>query len=99
MLFRSQGLNLGLRDAWALAQLCKENTLDDISNIEFSARYMRERNKDRKQTIAATKFLNTIFSNQSSLLGTIRGLGLMALDLAPSLKRAVLRQLIFGPGY
>jgi len=95
----AQGLNLGLRDAWTLAQLCKENTLEDISNIEFSTRYMREREKDRKQTIAATKFLNTIFSNQSSLLGTIRGLGLMALDLAPSLKRAVLRQLIFGPGY
>ena len=94
MLFRSvagQGLNLGLRDAFELAEALKPSvTLDALT------RYARQRSRDRHATIALTDQYVSLFSNQFAPLRIARGTGLALFNLVSPLRRSMARRMMFG---
>ncbi|HET9644200.1 MAG TPA: FAD-dependent monooxygenase [Burkholderiaceae bacterium] len=87
-----QGLNLGLRDAYELVDaLRRSGSLDAaLRRLEW------RRAPDRWSMIAATDFLARSFTWKAPGLAELRGLGLVALQLASPLKSALARQMMFG---
>src|SRR5665213_397254 len=88
-----QGLNLGLKDAAALA----ETVLDaarlglDIGNLDTLKRYERWRRFDSLSLAAATDGLNRLFSNDIAPLRLVRDLGLGIVDGIGLLRRFFMR--------
>ncbi|HKO87869.1 MAG TPA: FAD-dependent monooxygenase [Burkholderiales bacterium] len=91
-----QGLNLGLRDAFELAQLLQETPVIEIGRSAFLETYRAKRGTDRKASIAATDFLVRVFSSEAPVLRTIRGAALAALDLIPPARRVFARRMVYG---
>jgi len=91
-----QGLNLGLRDAWELAQMLLDAAKEEIGAPRFLARFARSRAVDRYAGIGFTDFLVRIFSNSLAPLALARGAGLAALDVLPPARRFLARRMIFG---
>lgn len=90
-----QGLNLGLRDAWELAQRASSEP-DALGTPAFLARFQRARRADRLGTIALTDALVTGFSNDLAPLRWLRGFGLTLLDVLPPAKKAFIARMTFG---
>ena len=88
-----QGLNLGLRDVAALAEVIVEasNLGLDIGSREILERYARWRRFDVMTLIAVTDGLTRLFSNDIPPLRLARGLGLGAVNGVPPLKRFFMR--------
>jgi 2-octaprenyl-6-methoxyphenol hydroxylase len=84
-----QGLNLGIRDAAALAELIVDaRRLGlDIGASDVLEGYERWRRLDAVLLAAATDGLNRLFSNALPPLRVARDLGLAAVDRLPPLKR------------
>jgi 2-octaprenyl-6-methoxyphenol hydroxylase len=87
-----QGLNLGLRDAHALADALARAG----ATPEALAQFARARALDRRMTIGATDTLARLFTIDFGPLATLRGLALTALECLPPAKMALARQMIFG---
>lgn len=87
-----QGLNLGLRDAHALADALAQHGATPIALADFAGR----RALDRRMTIGATDTLARLFTLDFAPLATLRGLALTALEFAPPLKSVLARQMMFG---
>ncbi len=87
-----QGLNLGLRDAFALVEgLRRHGDVDAaLRRIEWS------RAPDRWATIATTDFLARSFTWGWPGLGLARGAALAALQAVPPLKAVLARRMMFG---
>lgn len=89
-----QGLNLGLRDAAALA----ETLIDalrlglDVGALDVIERYQRWRRYDTSEMAAMTDGLNRLFSNDSVLVRAARDFGLGLVDRMPWVKRMLLGQ-------
>jgi 2-octaprenyl-6-methoxyphenol hydroxylase len=90
-----QGFNLGLRDAWTLAQAAARAP-DALGEAAFISDYLGSRRADRGATIMLTDALVRLFSNRSQLLSTLRAGGLVALDSTAMLKRAFMDHMMFG---
>ncbi len=90
----AQGFNLGLRDVAALAESLREAAAkhEDPGQAERLSRYAASRAEDRRRTAGFTDQLVRVFSNRTPLLASLRHWGLLAVDLAPPLREAVLRQ-------
>jgi 2-octaprenyl-6-methoxyphenol hydroxylase len=87
-----QGLNLGLRDAWALVQ-----ALHTQSDVAAALRRLEwQRAPDRWSMIAATDFLARSFTWSWPGIDTARGLGLAALQSLGPVRSALARQMMFG---
>ncbi len=80
-----QGLNLGLRDALALADLIL--AADDPGEPALLARYQAARRPANLLMLAATDTLDRLFSSNNPALRLARDLGLAAVDRMPRLKR------------
>lgn len=91
-----QGLNLGLRDAWELAEVLRRSVGADPGDEPVLAEYRRRRRLDTRGGILFTDGLVRLFSNADPLLAAARGAGLVALDLLPPAKRFLARRMIFG---
>ena len=91
-----QGFNLGLRDAWELAETLLEHSQDDPGRPEPLAAYARGRQTDRIGSAVFTDGIVRLFSNDIAPLKALRGIGLFALDLAPPLRHFVARRMIWG---
>ena len=91
-----QGLNLGLRDAWELAQMLLDVAKEEIGASRFLARYARSRSFDRYAGIGFTDFLVRAFSNSLAPLALARGAGLATLDALPPARSFLARRMIFG---
>ncbi len=87
-----QGLNLGLRDAHALADALSLHGATPLALAAFAQR----RALDRRLTIGATDALARLFTVDFGPLAALRGLALTALEFAPPLKTALARQMMFG---
>lgn len=88
-----QGLNLGLRDAWELAEeVARRGAGDSALPRAYGAR----RRIDRSGGIAVTHALVKVFSNDSMLAGLARGAGLTLLDAVPAAKKFFMRRMEFG---
>ena len=84
-----QGLNLGLRDAAALAEVVVDaRRLGlDIGGGSVLARYQRWRRFDALTLAAVTDSLNRLFSNDLAQVRLARDAGLAVVDRIPKLKR------------
>jgi len=89
-----QGFNLGLRDAWELAEILHSHS--DPGDPVALAAYARGRGIDRRGSMAFTDGIVRLFSNDIPPLRLARGLGLLALDMAPPLRHFVARRMIWG---
>jgi 2-octaprenyl-6-methoxyphenol hydroxylase len=87
-----QGFNLGLRDAWQLAEILLENGVDRSS----LARYAASRRLERQGSAFFTDGVVRAFSNDFGPLKFARGLGLLALDLCPPARHFVAKRMIWG---
>ena len=97
-----QGLNLGLRDAYLLAEklawfFSRPAGLDSTNSLNSVLQdYARTRNADRKTTIGITDFLARVFTSHFLPVVFTRGLALSALQWLPPLKTSLARQMMFG---
>jgi 2-octaprenyl-6-methoxyphenol hydroxylase len=82
-----QGLNLGLKDAAALAEVLAEASRlgEDIGAELVLERYARWRRFDNTGLAVATDLFNRLFSNDHAPLRAVRGLGLSIVNrIAPA---------------
>jgi 2-octaprenyl-6-methoxyphenol hydroxylase len=94
-----QGLNLGLRDAFALATALRDACDRSRAAPDLDAALARvawQRAPDRWALIAATDFLARSFTWNAPGLDTLRGVGLALIDRLPLVKNALARQMMFG---
>ena len=89
-----QGLNMGLKDIAALAEVIVDAARlgIDLGQADVLERYQRWRRFDTMAMGFATNSLNLLFSNESNLLRTVRDIGLGLVDRAPPLKSLFIRQ-------
>jgi 2-octaprenyl-6-methoxyphenol hydroxylase len=89
-----QGLNIGMRDVAALAEIIVESTRLglDVGSATVLERYQRWRRFDSAFSAAVMDGLNRLFSNDSAPLRVLRDLGLGLVDRAPQLKRFLVRE-------
>lgn len=83
-----QGLNLGIRDAAALAQVIQEayQRGEEIGDLRVLKRYERWRKNENLAILGFTDFLDRMFSNNWWPLVQVRRLGLWLLRNVPPLK-------------
>jgi len=83
-----QGLNLGIRDAAALAQVIQETYQrgDDIGDLRVLKRYERWRKHENLAILGFTDFLDRMFSNNWWPVVQVRRFGLWLLRHLPPLK-------------
>ncbi|BAB75973.1 FAD-dependent hydroxylase [Anabaena sp. FACHB-709] len=91
-----QGLNLGIRDVAALAQVIQKahQAGEDIGNIRVLKRYESWRQKENLAILGFTDMLDRMFSNQFPPLVFLRRLGLWFLRSVPVLKTFMLKLMI-----
>ena len=89
-----QGLNLGLRDVGALAEVLTDAARrgEDFTSILVLERYQRWRRFDTASLAAATDIVNRLFSNDNPLLRLGRDLGMGAVNAMPGLRRGFIRE-------
>ncbi|GAB4305077.1 MAG: FAD-dependent monooxygenase [Roseovarius sp.] len=89
-----QGLNAGLRDVAALAQILTEAARrgEDIAARDVLARYQRWRRFDTATLALVTDVTNRVFSNDNPLLRLGRDLGLGMVGALPALRRGLIRE-------
>ncbi len=89
-----QGLNLGLRDAHALAALLARAGDDDAPTL--AARFVRARRVDRATTVNLTDFMPRVFSSTRAPVPQARGWTLALLDVVAPLRGVFARQMMNG---
>ncbi len=87
-----QGFNLGIRDAWQLADILLEQGLDRDSLNHYAA----SRRLDRRGSAWFTDQIVRTFSNDFGPVKLVRGLGLLALDVCPLARHFVAKRMIWG---
>jgi 2-octaprenyl-6-methoxyphenol hydroxylase len=91
-----QGFNMGIRDAWELAQAILDSAPDGIGSAAMCAAYRKSRRIDRNAGIRFTDGLVRLFSNDLPLLGHARSAALALLDRIPLAKKFVAKRMMFG---
>lgn len=88
-----QGLNMGIRDAAALAEVltAARQQGQDLGSLTVLRRYDRWRRRENWVILSFTDGLTRIFSNQLLPIVVLRRSGLWALSHVPPLKRLALR--------
>lgn len=88
-----QGLNLGIRDIAALAEVLVETRRLglDIGTADVLARYARWRRADNTLLAVVTDLLNRLFSNDIVPLRLARDVGLALVNETPALRRFFMR--------
>jgi 2-octaprenyl-6-methoxyphenol hydroxylase len=91
-----QGFNMGLRDAWELAQEILDTTPEALGTDAMLASYRSQRRTDREAGIRFTDGLVRLFSNDLPLISAGRAAALTALDCLPFVKKFVAKRMMFG---
>lgn len=88
-----QGLNLGLRDVGALAQVLIEAQRrgEDIGATDVLERYQQWRRFDTTALALGMDSVNRLFSNDNPLMRVARDLGMGAVNAMPALRRRFIR--------
>ena len=89
-----QGLNAGLRDVAALAQVLEDAKMrgEDIGSAVVLDRYQVWRRWEATRLAIATDAFNKLFSNDNPLLRGLRDLGMGAINAMPGLRRRFIRE-------
>ncbi|MBS0335500.1 MAG: FAD-dependent monooxygenase [Proteobacteria bacterium] len=91
-----QGLNLGLRDAWALARQLRDAPAGALGSADQAQRFIRARRLDAQATIRATDLLATLYVRRDPVAAALRGAALAALDVFPPARKAFASRMIYG---
>ena len=96
-----QGLNLGLRDAYLLAEklsalFSKAEAISTIDIQKMLDEYALSRKADRTTTIGLTDLMARVFTSKLVPIILARGLALSALQWLSPVKTALARQMMFG---
>ncbi|RAM49733.1 MAG: 2-octaprenyl-6-methoxyphenyl hydroxylase [Hapalosiphonaceae cyanobacterium JJU2] len=91
-----QGLNLGIRDAAALAQVIQKahQTGEDIGDLKILKRYERWRKRENLTILGFTDLLDRVFSNTFLPIMLVRRLSLRVMQRVPILKIYTLKLMI-----
>lgn len=89
-----QGLNAGLRDVGALAEVVTHATRrgEDIGSLLVLERYQQWRRFDTATLAATTDMVNKLFSNDNPLLRLGRDIGMGVVNGLPGLRRSFMRE-------
>lgn len=89
-----QGLNLGLRDVAALAQVLVEAARrgEDIGSDLVLERYQSWRRFDATSLALGMDGVNRLFASDSGMVSAVRGLGMGMVTAVPLLRRGFMRQ-------
>ncbi len=89
-----QGLNAGLRDVAALADVLEQarGRGEDIGSLQTLQRYQQWRRFDTTAMALATDTFNKLFSNDNPLLRAARDIGMGLVNAAPGLRRGFIRE-------
>ncbi|KII17186.1 MULTISPECIES: FAD-dependent monooxygenase [Phaeobacter] len=89
-----QGLNAGLRDVGALAEVLTEAKRrgEDIASPLVLARYQQWRRFDTASLAAATDMFNRLFSSDNPLLRLGRDIGMGVVGAIPGLRQSFIRE-------
>ncbi len=91
-----QGFNMGLRDAWELAQEILDASPETLGTEAMLSAYCSHRRTDRETGIKFTDGLVRLFSNDLPLVSAARAAALSALDCLPFVKKFVAKRMMFG---
>jgi len=91
-----QGLNLGLRDAWDLADVLRD--APDPGAADRLRRFADIRRLDTFATIRVTDLLASAFTGTNRPAALARGAAMAALDVIPPARAFFARRMMFGPG-
>jgi 2-octaprenyl-6-methoxyphenol hydroxylase len=91
-----QGFNVGIRDAFELAQQIVATKPAEYGSEAMLRAYQKGRQTDTKRGLLFTDFLVNIFSNDIVGLNALRGTGLGLFDLAKPLKQKLVSKMSFG---
>lgn len=89
-----QGFNLGMRDVAVLADVLADVAASEANpgQLEWLEQYADWRRQDQLRVVRITDTLARLFANPLPPLRMVRNLGLVGLDLMPSLKHLVANQ-------
>ncbi len=89
-----QGLNAGLRDVAALAEVISDARArgEDIGGPQVLQRYQQWRRFDTATLALATDTFNRLFSNDNPLLRNLRDIGMGVVNGMPGLRRSFIRE-------
>ena len=91
-----QGFNIGLRDAWELAQKILDAAPETLGTEKMLATYRAHRRIDREAGIQFTDGLVRLFSNDLPVVSAGRAAALTMLDCLPFAKHFVAKRMMFG---
>ena len=91
-----QGFNVGLRDAYELAQQIAATKPEAWGQEAMMHAYQQDRKTDTKRGLLFTDFLVNLFSNDIVGVSGLRGMGLGMLDLVKPIKSRLVRKMSFG---
>lgn len=89
-----QGLNLGLRDVAALAEVLVEAARrgEDFGSEQVLKRYQQWRQFDSTSLALGMDAVNHLFANENPVLRHVRGAGMGIVSAIPGLRRGFMRQ-------
>jgi 2-octaprenyl-6-methoxyphenol hydroxylase len=91
-----QGFNVGLRDAWILADLVIETNSEKLGSDEMLKNYSKNRKQDTRRGVLFTDFLVNAFTNDFIGVSSMRGVGLGLVDIVKPAKRFLVNKMSFG---
>ncbi len=91
-----QGFNVGMRDAWTLADLVINTPQAELGIADMLMQYSRQRSRDTRGGILFTDLLVNVFNNDLIGLQAIRGAGLGLLELIKPAKNLLISKMSFG---
>jgi 2-octaprenyl-6-methoxyphenol hydroxylase len=91
-----QGLNVGLRDAAALASVLAARPAAQAGEMATLEQFRSSRRRDAGRGVAFTDFLVGAFADERRIPTWGRGLALAALDLLPAARRILAERMIRG---
>ena len=91
-----QGFNVGLRDAWTLANLIIDAPVDALGSAAMLKSYNENRKRDTRGGILFTDFLVNTFSNDLLGVSALRGAGLGLLDVLKPAKNLLVGKMSYG---
>jgi 2-octaprenyl-6-methoxyphenol hydroxylase len=91
-----QGFNVGLRDAWELANIIAQASAKVRGDDDMLQQYRQSRKADTKGGILFTDFLVNVFSNELLGVSGLRAGGLAVLDMLQPVKAHLVSKMSFG---
>lgn len=87
-----QGVNLGLRDAWSLAEVIHRASARhrDFAHVQVLSAYQRRRKGENLAMMAAMEGFKRLFGQEDLLLRWLRNTGMTAVERSPVLKRSIM---------